>query len=513
MNGNQATLQHHMKFNAQVFHNFDLSVVMPFYKRLKVFKKVLKRNYTYLQRNGIEVIIALDNPDEEEGLLSLLKQYPFINWRLIVNRQKHNVRNPAKVLNVGIRHATKKYILVSDPEVEFHTDVILQLREFLNEYPGHYATGTVAFLEEGDKPTLKEIEKLWFMPYGSIMVEKSHLEAIKGYDESFDKWGGEDDNIRKRLDMMGVLQLHTPNAKSFHREKNLKLEERLNRTRSFPYRAIKKMFYPNKIVVNDRDWGMDFNTISYDYQKNEYSKELCERYLEGFLEYEVPYNNVFKKDYQKIILCQAYNESKFLPGFLENMAIYFDGIILLDDESTDGTYDLVEHPKLLLKLKKKRNGFNDLENRNILLDVASFFRSEWFCFMDIDERFGPKTDFSFLNKSFNVILFDFIHLYDEQHYITELPYSDSGIFKRKRMFRGMGRVQINTQYRKLHFALAPMHENIYLSKVLVMHLGTISKIKRKQKYDFYQMEDKEKTYDYSYLVKPNNVAPIANIIL
>lgn len=252
------------KFINRRFHNFDLSIIMPFYRRLETFKKVLSVNAPYIQRNGIEVIIALDSPEEESGLIELIKTYPFINWKVIVNDSVHDPRNPAPVLNVAIRHATKKYILVSDPEVEFYTDVIQQLRDQLENYPRHYATGTVAFVEENAIITKMQIDKLVFFNYGSIMARREYLEGIHGYDENFKVWGGEDDNIRKRLDLIGIKKLHVPEAKSLHREKEHRLSDRLSGPRLFPLKTLKKMYYPNDAITNNEDWGLEFNRISYD---------------------------------------------------------------------------------------------------------------------------------------------------------------------------------------------------------------------------------------------------------
>lgn len=109
--------------------DFDTSIILAFYKKMKEFRRVLPLNATYFQRNGIEVVIALDEPTECEELIEFIKKYPGINWRVILNRKYHEWRNPCKALNVAIRHATKKYILVLDPESEFYSDVIYQLRQ------------------------------------------------------------------------------------------------------------------------------------------------------------------------------------------------------------------------------------------------------------------------------------------------------------------------------------------------------------------------------------------------
>ncbi len=75
---------------------FEISIVLPFYKKLKEFKKVLPNNLTYFQRNGIELIIVLDTPEEEVELKDYLDEFPFLNSNVIVNRVPHDWRNRPK---------------------------------------------------------------------------------------------------------------------------------------------------------------------------------------------------------------------------------------------------------------------------------------------------------------------------------------------------------------------------------------------------------------------------------
>jgi hypothetical protein len=488
------------QYNLSIIHNFDVSVVMSFYHKLDAFKKVIIKNIRYFQRNGIEVIIVLDEPNEEDDLI---KTYPFINWKVIKNPQSHLSRNHAPVLNVGIRHATKKYILISDPEVEFYSDVIYQLRNALEYYPNHYATGTVAFVEEQTIVTDENVRSLRFLNYGSIMVEKKSLELIGGYDEAFKEWGGEDDNIRKRLDMSGIQKLAINDAKSIHREETLQLNNRFIKTNKFATAELKKFFYPDEITVNDINWGKDFNNIAYDWQNNFFAEKLCRKYMSGFIDYKIKSPDIFTQNYQKIILCQSYNEIEFIDGFLKDMANYFDGIILLDDESSDGTWEKANHEKILLKVRKKRKEFNDLENRNVLLKLASFIKSEWFCFMDIDERFDERyVDFnSFVHKQdVNIVAFRGVYLWDTPDtYTSNIPVSQNGIMKRIRMFRNIGSCRINTLQNKLHFAVAPFINNTYTANILFKDYGIMKEQNRKKKFKFYLDEDTQndlKSYDY-----------------
>lgn len=493
-------------YSQSIIHNFELSFIMPFYKKLREFTRVLPLNAPYFQRNGIEVIIVMDEPTEENGVIGLIRKYPFINWKLIVNDTKHESRNPAKVLNVGIRHATKKYVMVSSPETQLYTDVIFQLRNKLENYPGHYAIGTVAFIQEDTLITDETVHSLWFLPYGSIMTKKEYLEKVSGYDESFEKWGGDDDNIRKRLDMAGIRKLLVPESKSLHLEKELKLAERINTADNFPPQHSRKIHQPVCIEANSPGWGNDFNRVAFNWQDNRFAEELCRDYLKTFTDFKINDNAIYRQNYKKIILCQSYNEAELIAGFLENMAMYFDGIILLDDGSTDGTYELANHPKLLIKTKKSHEDFNDLANRNILLNIASFFNAEWFCYMDIDERFDERfTDFQSITigKDIDVAAFCFVHLWDNDNfYNAEYPYTMNGLFWRKRMFRNIGRTQINTSFKKLHFEPTPIKNGVINSSVLVKHLGNLTREKRWKRYHSYMKVDKAKDQQsYEHILK------------
>ena len=115
------------------YHNFDLSVVIPFYRKMREFRSVFPKNRKYLERNGIEVVIVLDTPEESQELQDFISQYPFVNWRIVMNDKPHEWRNPAKPLNVGIRFATKRFVMVCSPESEMVTDVIAILRKSFDD--------------------------------------------------------------------------------------------------------------------------------------------------------------------------------------------------------------------------------------------------------------------------------------------------------------------------------------------------------------------------------------------
>lgn len=487
-----------------ITHNFDVSVILPFYKKIDEFKKVLPLNAAFFQRNGIEVVISMDEDSQESDLMLLIRQYPFINWKVIINKQKHEWRNPCKAINVGIKNASKKYILVCSPESEFYTDAIFLMRRKLEYYENHFAIGTVAFAYgyEISKENLS-----FHMPYGSIMAKKEDFFAIKGYDETLNKWGGDDDNLRARFELKGVLKFFMPEVKLIHREDDPEGEvKRFNKRKLIPSEIEKNIFFPLKACVN-YVWGEDYSNVNLDWRINSYAYEHICDYARKFEKSFVAEKEIILKKYDKVLLTQSYNEGENIIDFLDNMGKYFDGIILLDDGSIDNTFELAQHPKLLIKVKKKRMGFIDIENRNITLDFASFVNSEWFCFMDTDERFCDKfSDFDNALKidEADIISFFFVHIWDKNGdiYNAEYPYSNNGIVERVKMFRNFGHCQINTLKERMHFVVIPHQQNISKSKILYKHFGMDSEYKRESKYLLYQKEDIGKDQkSYEHIIK------------
>lgn len=482
----------------EFWKNFDLSVVIPFYKKMREFRRVFPLNHKYFQRNGIEVVIVLDTPLEQDELIEFVKDYPFVNWRIVLNDKPHKWRNPAKPLNVGIRHATKKYVMVCSPESEMLTDVIGILRKTFEDYSDfpHYAIGRVCFVND-EVVTQDNFDVFRPIPFGSIMVEKKYLEQIHGYDETFSKWGGDDNNLRARLDMLGIGELYVNEAMMVHREDGDEVKPR----RDIPFEktpndVMRHYFFPDTAVVNGDNWGCDFENVIYDWRHNCFSKELLLRYLKNkdFVRYEI--FSDLKFPCPLLLLVQSYNEQERIVHFLEKASPLFDGIILLDDESGDGTYDIALEKKLLFKVQKKRRGFNDLENRNLLMDLSSFVDFELAVFLDVDEEFDSRfCDLhSYLtDKDTNTYFVPYIHLWNsEDTYNAEYPSSVGGICLRCKMFRNMGHAEIFSDRGKLHFHQVPaMGRTRIADNLLIKHYGLISLECRNTKYDFYKKEDTE----------------------
>lgn len=507
------------KQDIHIIENYDLSLIMSFYHRYNEFKIVLSRNSKYLERNGIEVIIVMDEPSEEKLVKDLLEKYPFISWKLIVNDNPHLSRNHAPVLNVGLKHATRKYVMQIDPEVEYLTDAIGLMRQAIENYPNHYIIGTMAYIPYDTEVSTKDIDDFDFMPWGNIMVERKYLERIRGYDETFHSWGGEDNNVRARLDMIGIKPILILEAMTLHRERNYNPQERKNKVANHTNDDWIRMCYPSKPEANKDRWGEEFSRLSYDWKETSNRAKQFYSYIEKYPSYWLKTEDVFRKPIKKLLLCQAYNEEKFIVDFLEHMSDYFDGIILLDDYSNDNTWDIANHDKLIIKVKKNRTGFYDIENRNILLDLASFIPTEWICFMDIDERFVKgldNIDDYINNPEVNSITFNAVYLWnDKKHYKGDVPYSKDGVLYVARMFKPqLRRSQIHSN-KKLHFRVVPYEVSSNKSSILFTDIGSLTNEQREIKYKRYIKEDIQGDLPggYEHMKTYNNLRPLEELCL
>jgi hypothetical protein len=83
------------------------------------------------------------------------------------------------------------------------------------------------------------------------------------------------------------------------------------------------------------------------------------------------------------------DEIAHLPGLLENLEGQVDGIVALDDGSTDGSEDLMAaHPSVLELLRRERRDgvWDDAENHRRLVQAAWEHDPDWLYGIDADER-------------------------------------------------------------------------------------------------------------------------------
>ena len=319
------------------------------------------------------------------------------------------------------------------------------------------------------------------------MFEKKHAERIRGYDETLSKWGGDDNNFRSRLDMTGVKELYFNEAMMAHHDID-NHEGKARRNQPFektPNDVLRHFFFPETAIANGEDWGRDFDKVVYDWRNKPMAEKQLERFSrENFLKWDIK-PDYDHESYPVLLLVQSYNESRRIKAFLDTASEVFDGIILLDDSSTDNTYELARCEKLIVKAIKPRTEFNDLQNRNLLLDLASFVNHRIAFFLDVDEMLDRRfCDISRYidNDTVDSYMVPYVHLWDSPDcYNAQYPSSIDGVCFRYKMIRNIGHSRIFSTRGKLHFHQAPtLAKSGIATDLLILHYGLLSKDDRKR---------------------------------
>ncbi len=110
----------------------------------------------------------------------------------------------------------------------------------------------------------------------------------------------------------------------------------------------------------------------------------------------------------------------FVHEWLECFEKLVDEIVVLDNGSTDGTYEVLKaHPKVVEIVRTE--GFNEGRDKNLMYDTARKRNPDWLMWLDVDEIFEPeltRKDFDKLMKSKLVNKFAFrrFHFIDREHF-------------------------------------------------------------------------------------------------
>ena len=101
-----------------------------------------------------------------------------------------------------------------------------------------------------------------------------------------------------------------------------------------------------------------------------------------------------------------------------------DEIVVLDNGSTDGTYEILKaHPKVVDIMRTE--GYNEGRDKNMLYDRTRLRNPDWVLWIDIDEIFEPeiqRKDFDRLmsSKIYNKFAFRRFHFMDREHFAGSL---------------------------------------------------------------------------------------------
>lgn len=221
-----------------------------------------------------------------------------------------------------------------------------------------------------------------------------------------------------------------------------------------------------------------------------------------------------------LVLLQAKNEERYLPDWLGQLEGWVDGVIALDDGSTDRTAEILEASPLVLEVLRNPPGqeWHERANQIALVQAGRRHSAEWLLCLDADER----VEIEFARQAQTLLSqadVDGIQAY--QFHLRDLwrdrdHYRVDGIWNNKHLTRLFKNVSTHKRFdlRPLHRFWLPLeivskldsvgrhtHLNIY-------HLSMIEEQDRMSRVRKYEQLDPDLLFQpigYRYLVDETNL--------
>ena len=216
------------------------------------------------------------------------------------------------------------------------------------------------------------------------------------------------------------------------------------------------------------------------------------------------------------VLLPVRNAERLLPGWLASVGSYADAVVALDDGSTDRTRMILEgHPLVTTVLtnpvRSSYHGWDDLENRQRLVDAARDGGARWVLFLDADEHIDHPDGQAlrrFLETeaqpgfAYGLEVFRMVN--DEHHYDPLALW----VF---RLFSALdAATPLGSQ--RLHFVPVPSgipRQRWLFTSIRIQHSGSLTASHRRARFDKYRQADPDNDFQEDYtrlLADPDVVA-------
>lgn len=204
--------------------------------------------------------------------------------------------------------------------------------------------------------------------------------------------------------------------------------------------------------------------------------------------------------------------SRYLPGFVRNVVPHVDGVVALDDGSSDGSAELLaecDSVLELLRVPRDRPAWEEVANHRSLVSAALRQGAEWILCVDADERLERN----FRERAERVVrrgrLLGYSAYAVRLRELWDEPsqYRVDGIWGRKavaRLFRAREDHQFDSA--PLHSVKAPLQARrrgrFPLADLNVYHLGMLrpeDRVARRRRYELTDPERRWQRIGYEYL--------------
>lgn len=219
-----------------------------------------------------------------------------------------------------------------------------------------------------------------------------------------------------------------------------------------------------------------------------------------------------------ILLVQFHNEIERLPGFFTSVLPHVDGIIGLNDGSSDGSADYFSaQPKVLTVIHRPirdPHHWDEPANRRALIKASHHYQPDWILALDVDERLDKhfRRDANRSIQLANLARRSVISLRLYELWDSPSTYRMDGIWgkkRRNRLFRWAPDHQISNVALHGPWTSTAIHAKTKSLKtgLCIYHLGMISedlRIKRVERYRQLDPKNQYQSIGYDYLNDKTN---------
>jgi hypothetical protein len=181
----------------------------------------------------------------------------------------------ARCLNIGIRRVSTTFLMTSDADIMLSPRYIADAIRVLEVSPLSVLCSSMLDLPEASVEVMKEAArpggqlalqkwKDWCSPrFGSAfhrsvaLTYTAFFHLIRGYDEHYEVWGSEDDDLMRRFRYLGLRPRALGSESFYLHQWHPKFEGVPDGQHAAAIRRNHRHFWRNhSIVRNDHDWGM-----------------------------------------------------------------------------------------------------------------------------------------------------------------------------------------------------------------------------------------------------------------
>jgi glycosyltransferase involved in cell wall biosynthesis len=205
-----------------------------------------------------------------------------------------------------------------------------------------------------------------------------------------------------------------------------------------------------------------------------------------------------------IVLLPVRNGENDLPGYFESVSRFADGVIALDDGSTDATGEILQREKLVLEILRNPRratyvGWNDTENRSRLLDACTRHNPDWIFQLDADQILDESEALPLRHFVETAAINNVAYAFRVHRMIEDMQHFDKAGRWAYRLFK----YQIGQRLpsRILHFEPVPTaipHERWVRTRFRIKHRSGLTEAKRRARYEKYVLADPERRWQSSY---------------